>query len=120
MYQRLAYYQDFFPLNLSKNYRLSNIVLFVKFFNIHICFVHLIPLTAIFLFYGIFVHIPKVFILSGFLLPSVVHGALYVSYRRSKYMSNKLLFGPDLPESNCFAGTYFILFHDFLEDKRCI
>ena len=143
MYQRLANYQDIFFLNLLQNYRLLNIILFCDilqytymfylpdssysfmiFYNIHICFIYLIPLTVFkvdhFYFTGYFVHIPNMFILSGFLPPSVFRGALYVSYRHSKCTSNKSLFGPNHPKSNCFAGTCFILFHDFLEYKICI
>lgn len=117
MYQRLTYYQDFFFLNLSQNYRLLNIILFYDI--LQYTYMLYLPDSSYsfqgrpFLFYRIFctytkhVHIITIFTSFSF--------SWFI-----KCTSNKSLFGPNHSKSNCFAGTCFILFHDFLEYKICI
>ena len=117
MYQRLANYQDFFFLNLLQNYRLLNIILFYDILQYTYM---LYPPDSSYSFQGR----PFLFYRIFFTYTKHVHIIrIFTSFRFSwciKCTSNKSLFGPNLPESNCFAGTCFFLFHDFLEDKICI
>lgn len=93
----------FIFFNISPNYRLLIYVHFGEILHIHLYFVCPSPVTVFrtFLFYGIFVHLAKLCILSGFLFSSI-----YVSYIHNKCMSSKSMLELWPPVFICCAGAW--------------